>query len=66
MIEIEAELKELNMNKIYLFDPKFTKMSNGHSNASSSSPFETIQLYEKLERCSTLPPRPIPFNLKRR
>lgn len=62
-VEIEPELKELKLNKIYLFDPKFAKISNGHS---SILPFETVQLYDKLERCSALPPRPIPFNLKRK
>lgn len=66
VLEIESELKELNINKVYLFDPKpvaNAKISNGHS--SSSSDFETVQLYERLERCSTQPTKPIPYNLKR-
>lgn len=63
LIEIESELKELNLNKIYLFDPKHNnKTSNGHT---SNSPFDTIHLYERLEQCSTQPTKPIPFDLKR-
>ncbi len=61
LLEIENELKELNFNKVYLFDPKHNKISNGHTSISS---FETIQLYEKLEQCSTQPTKPIPFDLK--
>lgn len=61
-IEIESELQELNLKKVYLFDSKPTKISNG---CTSISPFETVQLYERLERCSTQPTKPIPFNLKR-
>ncbi len=63
MIEIESELKELNINKVYLFDPKHTKISNGHTSISS---LQTSQLYERLERCSTQPTKPIPYDLKRR
>ncbi len=68
LLEIEFELKELNINKVYLFDSKHisttTQISNGCSSVSSS--LETIQLYERLERCSTQPTKPIPFDLKRR
>ncbi|CAF3362105.1 unnamed protein product [Rotaria socialis] len=63
--EIGSELKELNIKKIYLFDPKSTstnKMSNGIESVSSS--VETVQLYEKFEICSVQPPKPIPYDLK--
>ncbi len=67
LLEIEFELKELNINKVYLFDSKHisttTQISNGCSSVSSS--LETIQLYERLERCSTQPTKPIPYDLKR-
>ncbi|CAF3940058.1 unnamed protein product, partial [Rotaria magnacalcarata] len=62
--EIESELMTLDVNKVYLFDPKqksATHFSNGHS---SMLPFETVQLYDKLEQCSTQPTKPIPYNLK--
>ncbi|CAF0978627.1 unnamed protein product [Rotaria magnacalcarata] len=63
--EIGSELKELNIKKIYLFDPKSTstnKMSNGIESVSSS--VETVQLYEKFEVCSAQPPKPIPYDLR--
>ena len=59
-IEIEHELKELNIEKIYLFDPKYTLTGNGHTSA-----FETVQLYERLEGCSTQPTKPIPYDVRR-
>ncbi len=57
-IEIESELKELDIKKVYLFDPKPTTILR-------SSSFETIQLYEQFEACSTQPPKPIPYDFKR-
>ncbi|UJR10258.1 hypothetical protein I4U23_014468 [Adineta vaga] len=62
--EIENELKELNINKVYLFDPKSTstiKITNGHT---STNDFEAIHLYERLAQCSSKPTKPIPFDLK--
>jgi acyl-CoA synthetase (AMP-forming)/AMP-acid ligase II len=61
-IEIEAELKELNIKKVYLFDPKPTSTDPPESISSS---FETVQLYEQFQVCSTAPPKPIPYDLKR-
>ncbi len=65
-LEIESELKQLKINKVYLFDPQeslTTKLSNGTESEVSS--FETVQLYEKFESCSTKPPKTLPYNLKR-
>ncbi|CAF1136945.1 unnamed protein product [Adineta ricciae] len=59
--EIENELKELNINKVYLFDPKPNSTTNGHA---SISDIETVHLYESLKQCSTKPPKPIPFDLQ--
>lgn len=65
LLEIKSELKELNIKKVYLFDAKQTS-TNQMSNGIGSSSFETIQLYERLESCSTQPPKPIPYDLKRK
>jgi hypothetical protein len=59
-------LKELKINKVYLFDPQESstkKLSNGTESEVSS--METVQLYEQFEACSIKPPKPIPYNLKR-
>ncbi|CAF2777033.1 unnamed protein product [Rotaria sp. Silwood2] len=61
--EIESELKELNINKVYLFDAKHQSTTNISNGCTSISSFETIQLYEKLEECSSRPIKPIPYNL---
>ncbi|UJR35625.1 hypothetical protein I4U23_028375 [Adineta vaga] len=64
--EIEAELKELDIKKVYLFDPKessTTKIHNSNSESISTS-FETIQLYEQLQVCSIQPPNPLPCDFK--
>ncbi|CAF3374128.1 unnamed protein product [Rotaria sp. Silwood1] len=62
--EIESELKELNINKVYLFDTKHKSTTNISNGCTSISSFETVQLYEKLEQCSAKPTKPIPYNLK--
>lgn len=62
-IEIQSELDELNIKKIYLFDPpqtSRTKLTNG-----IDSGLEPVQLYEQFEACSIEPPKPIPYNPKR-
>jgi hypothetical protein len=65
-IEIESELKALNINKVYLFDPKETSTTNlnNHSESISSS-FETVQLYEQFDSCSIQPPKSLPYDSKR-
>ncbi|CAF1183492.1 unnamed protein product [Rotaria sordida] len=62
--EIESELKELNINKVYLFDSKNKLTTNISNGCTSILSFETIQLYEQLEKCSIQPTKPIPYNLK--
>ena len=67
-IEIQSELNELQLKKVYLFDPKVTnlgKYSNGEHSLGSTT-FETISLYERLEQCSKKPTKPIPYDLKRK
>ncbi len=56
----------MNIKKVYLFDPKLTStttLSNGSESISSS--FETVQLYEQFEVCSTQPPKLFPYDIKR-
>ncbi|CAF3381809.1 unnamed protein product [Rotaria sp. Silwood1] len=64
--EIESELKESNVKKVYLFDPKQTTATEQIKNSaeSISSSFDVVHLYEQLEVCSTQPPKPIPYDLK--
>ncbi|CAF0866595.1 unnamed protein product [Adineta ricciae] len=57
--EIENELNELGINKVYLFDPKESITTN-----ETSTSFESIQLYDQLQVCSTQPPKPLPYDLK--
>ncbi|CAF0720046.1 unnamed protein product [Rotaria sordida] len=63
--EIESDLKELNIKKVYLFDPKQTTAEQiNNTTESISSSFELVPLYEQLEVCSTEPPNPIPYDMK--
>ena len=65
-IEIQSELDELNIKKIYLFDPPQTSKTKPTSGADSEiSSSEPVQLYEQFEGCSIEPPKPIPYNPKR-
>ncbi|CAF0945950.1 unnamed protein product [Adineta steineri] len=59
--EIESELKELDIKKVYLFDSKPTLKIKSNSISSS---FETVQLYEQFESCSIQPPKSLPYDLK--
>ena len=64
LLEIQSELEELKIKKVYLFDPpSTTKLSNGSESETSS--FGTVQLHEQLKTCSIQPPKPIPYNAKR-
>jgi solute carrier family 27 (fatty acid transporter), member 1/4 len=64
-VEIESDLKELNMKKVYLFDSELTLKQKDEGNSRAASASKSIQLYEQLEGCSIEPPPPAPYDLKR-
>ena len=65
LIEIGTDLQALNITKVYLFDPKSLSMKGINNSFVSIFPFKVVQLYERLERCSIRPTKPIPYSLKR-
>ena len=59
-LDIRSELNEVNINKVYLFDPPESKTSNDDSTSS-----EPVQLYEQFASCSSQPPKKLPYDAKR-
>ena len=64
LIEIETDLKALNVTKVYLFDPKSLSTKDINNSFVSIFPFEVVQLYERLEQYPIRSTKPIPYNLK--
>lgn len=59
-LDIQSELNEVNINKVYLFDPPQPKSSKDDSTTSGA-----VQLYEQFESCSSQPPKKLPYDAKR-